>query len=118
MAVTLALLGAAAPVPLLCAAGFLASVGLTCGDIIWFTTFQLHVPDHLMARLSSFDWFGSVALNPVGYALIGPLADSLGVAKTLYLAAALNGAISIVVALTPAVRSLGRAPATATATVG
>lgn len=118
MAVVLALLGAAAPVPLLCAAGFIASIGLTCGDIIWFTTFQLHVPDHLMARLSSFDWFGSVALNPIGYALIGPLADTLGVAKTLYLAAAVNGAISIVIALTPAVRGLPRAPTAAAATVG
>ena len=106
MAVVLALLGAAAPVALLCAAGFVASVGLTCGDILWFTTFQLQVPEHLMARLSSFDWFGSVALNPIGYALVGPLADSLGVAKTLYLAAALNGAISILIAVTPAIRGL------------
>ena len=109
IAVLLALLGAAAPVPLLCAAGLVATWGLTCGDIIWFTTFQLHVPDHLMSRLSSFDWFGSVALNPIGYALVGPLANALGVATTLYVAAALNAAISVVVAATPAIRGLERA---------
>jgi hypothetical protein len=111
IALLLALLGAAAPVPLLCIAGFLASVGLTCGDIIWFTTFQLQVPDHLMSRLSSFDWFGSVALNPLGFALVGPLANVLGVATTLYLAAALNAVISLSVAATPAIRRLERRPA-------
>jgi hypothetical protein len=110
IALLLALLGAAAPVPLLCCAGFLASVGLTCGDIIWFTTFQLQVPDHLMSRLSSFDWFGSIALNPIGYALVGPLANVLGVATTLYLAATLNAVISVAVAATPAIRALQRDP--------
>lgn len=110
IALVLALLGAAAPVAVLCVAGFLSSVGLTSGDIIWFTTFQKQVPDHLMSRLSSFDWFGSVALNPLGYALIGPLANGLGVAATLYLAAALNLAVSMLVALSPAVRGLVAAP--------
>jgi hypothetical protein len=94
----------------LCLAGFLASVGLTCGDIIWFTTFQRHVPDHLMSRLSSFDWFGSVALNPLGYALVGPLANGLGVAKTLYLAGAANALVTVVVASTPQIRNLRAAP--------
>ncbi|MGN6797793.1 MAG: MFS transporter [Gaiellaceae bacterium] len=110
IALVLALLGAAAPVPLLCAAGLVASWGLTCGDIIWFTTFQLQVPDHLMSRLSSFDWFGSVALNPLGYALVGPLANTLGVATTLYCAAGLNALISVAVAVSPAVRGLERRP--------
>jgi Major Facilitator Superfamily len=110
IALMLALLGAAAPVPVLCMAGLLASVGLTCGDIIWFTTFQLEVPDHLMSRLSSFDWFGSVVLNPLGYALVGPLANVLGVATTLYLAAVLNAVVSVTVAATPAIRRLERTP--------
>jgi MFS family permease len=110
IALMLALLGAAAPVPVLCLAGLLASVGLTCGDIIWFTTFQLEVPDHLMSRLSSFDWFGSVVLNPLGYALVGPLANVLGVSTTLYLAAVLNAVVSVGVAATPAIRKLERSP--------
>jgi predicted MFS family arabinose efflux permease len=106
IALVLALLGAAAPVSVLCVAGFVAAVGLTSGDIIWFTTFQRQIPDHLMSRLSSFDWFGSVALNPLGYALIGPLANALGVSTTLYLAAAVNAGITILVALAPSVRGL------------
>jgi MFS family permease len=112
----LALLGASAPVALLCVVGFVASVGLTCGDIIWFTTFQRQVPDHLMSRLSSFDWFGSVALNPIGYALVGPLANHLGVAETLYFAAMANALVTLVVASTPAIRNLRAEPAAVAAT--
>jgi hypothetical protein len=106
----LALLGASAPVALLCLVGFIAAVGLTAGDIIWFTTFQRQVPDHLMSRLSSFDWFGSVALNPIGYALVGPVANRLGVAETLYFAAAANALVTVVVASTPAIRNLRADP--------
>ena len=75
-----------------------------------FSTFQLEIPDHLMSRLSSFDWFGSVVLNPLGYALVGPLANVLGVSTTLYLAAALNAVVSVGVAATPAIRKLERSP--------
>jgi hypothetical protein len=115
MAGVLALLGAAAPVPVLCVAGVIAALGLTLGDIVWFTTFQLKVPDHLMSRLSSFDWFGSVALNPLGYAVIGSVAAAIGVTTTLYVAAALNALASVAVALTPAVRHAVRAPTPALA---
>ena len=110
MAVMLVLLGAAAPVPVLCVVGAVAALGLTLGDIVWFTTFQLKIPDHLMSRLSSFDWFGSVVLNPLGYAVVGPVAAALGVPTTLYVAGALNGLATIAVALTPAIRSGGREP--------
>ena len=59
-----------------------------------------------MSRLSSFDWFGSIALNPIGYLLVGPLSDRIGVPETLYLAAALNAAVTFVVASTPSIRGL------------
>src|SRR3954453_1248999 len=112
----LVLLGAAAPTAILCGVGFVSAIGLTCGDIIWFTTFQRQVPDHLTSRLSSFDWFGSVALNPIGYALIGPLANVLSVATTLYVAGALNATVSVLVALSPSIRGLKVAQAAEPAT--
>jgi hypothetical protein len=106
IAAFLAMLGLAASTVALCAVGFAASAGLTTCDIVWFTTFQRLIPDQLVSRLSSFDWFGSVVLNPLGYALVGPLAGLIGVAHTLFLAAALNGAVTIMVALTPSIRGL------------
>jgi MFS family permease len=106
VAAELALLGAAAPVWVLAAVGALAFAGLTCSDIIWMTTFQQRIPEHLMSRLSSFDWFGSVVFNPIGYAVVGPLAGAIGVATTLYAAACLNALVSVSVALFPAVRGM------------
>lgn len=106
VAAELALLGAAAPVWALSAVGALAFAGLTCSDILWMTTFQQRIPEHLMSRLSSFDWFGSVVFNPIGYAVVGPLAGAIGVATTLYAAACLNALVSLSVALFPAVRGM------------
>jgi hypothetical protein len=115
----LAMLGLATSTVLLCAVGFVASLGLTTCDIVWFTTFQRQIPDHLVSRLSSFDWFGSVALNPLGYALVGPLAALIGVAHTLYLAAALNVAVTVTIALTPSIRGMrDDAPRTAALETG
>ncbi len=102
----LAALGLAPPTPVLCAIGFISALGLTTCDILWLTTFQRHIPTELVSRLSSFDWFGSVVFNPLGYALVGPLANLIGVAQTLFLAAAINAAVSTAVALTPSVRNL------------
>lgn len=104
-ALMLAALGLAAPLWILCAASLLATTCLLCGDIVWQSTFQAHVPEHLISRLSSFDWLGSVALNPIGYALVGPLATRIGVPETLYLAAAVNASVSIALASVPAIRT-------------
>jgi hypothetical protein len=102
----LAILAAGAPVWALCAAGFVTSACLTSGDIVWMTTFQRLVPEHLISRLSSIDWLGSVALNPLGYALVGPVSARLGVAETIFVAAAVNGGVSVTVALVPSIRNL------------
>lgn len=109
-ALMLALLGVPAPIWLLCSASLFATTCLLCGDVVWQSTFQQHVPEHLISRISSFDWLGSVALNPIGYALIGPLASRIGVAETLYLAAGINAAVSLTLASLPVIRAfpLGR----------
>ena len=104
-ALMLALLGVPAPVWLLCAASLVATTCLLCGDIVWQSTFQQHVPEHLISRISSFDWLGSVALNPIGYALVGPLASRIGVPETLYLAAGINAAVSLALASVPVIRA-------------
>jgi MFS family permease len=106
MAGMLALLGGAAPVWVIAAAGLVAAACLTTTDVFLTTTLQQKVPAHAISRISSFDWFGSVALNPVGYALIGPLSGSIGVSTTLYLAAVLNAAVAIGIALVPSVRAV------------
>ena len=53
------------------------------------TTLQLLIPKESLSRVSSFDWFGSVVFNPLGYALIGPISAVLGEEKTVGYAAIL-----------------------------
>ena len=79
----------------------------------WGTTLQRNVPSHALSRISSFDWLGSIALNPIGYALIGPLSSVIGVPPTLVGSAALNISICIGVVLLPSVRAIGSHPVTA-----
>ena len=100
----------AVPLPLAAIAAicFAVGVGFALGNMLWITALQRNVPEHLLSRISSFDWLGSVALNPIGYAVIGPIAAVLGTGETLLVAAALNITVVIgSVLLVPSLRSIG-----------
>jgi hypothetical protein len=62
------------------------------GTIAWATAKQRLVPAHLLGRVSSVDWFVSIALVPMSYALAAPVADLIGVRETL-IGAGLIGAV-------------------------
>ncbi|MFE8885589.1 MFS transporter [Pseudarthrobacter enclensis] len=47
------------------------------GMVIWGTLLQRRVPPHLLGRISSLDFFVSLALMPVSMALAGPVAEVL-----------------------------------------
>lgn len=99
----------AVPLPLYVIAGisFTGGIGFAVGGTLWFTALQRNVPDHALSRISSFDWFGSVALNPIGYALIGPIAGAIGTGQALLASASLNLAVCLSVLLVPSVRAIG-----------
>jgi MFS family permease len=99
----------AVPLPVLAIAvvSFAGGVGFAVGDTLWITALQRNVPAHALSRISSFDWLGSVALNPIGYALIGPIAATIGTSQALVIAAVLNITVCIGVILVPSVRSIG-----------
>jgi MFS family permease len=102
----------AVPLPLIAitVVSFAVGIGFALGDTLWTTALQRNVPDHALSRISSFDWLGSVALNPIGYALIGPLAAAIGTPETLVIAAVLNVTVCVSVVLVPSVRSIGMNP--------
>ena len=75
-------------------------------DTIWHTTLQQQVPEKALGRISSYDWFGSIALNPVGYAIVGPLAAATGERTVLLGAAALQVITVLSVLLVPSVRGV------------
>jgi hypothetical protein len=61
-----------------------------------------------LSRVSSYDALGSFVFIPVGLAASGPVADAIGVKETLWGAAAIVFAASLVVLTIPDVRGLTR----------
>ena len=95
------LLALAVPLPLaaIAAVGFFVGMGFALGENLYVTAFQRNLPEHALSRISSYDWFGSVALNPIGYALIGPVAAAIGITETLVIAGVLNVLVCVSVVL-------------------
>ena len=77
----------------------------TMFNTFWFTAVQSDVPAAELARVMSWDYFGSVAILPLGQALSGPVAAALGSSTTLYFAAALSALLFGVGLAVPAVRN-------------
>lgn len=73
--VTLAVLP---PVPVLLAVIFVTGMGESTFEVLWTTAVQRDVPDHLLSRVISVDFLGSLALLPIGLALVGPAVDVFG----------------------------------------
>ncbi|MET0812556.1 MAG: MFS transporter [Microbacterium sp.] len=58
---------------LLLASMFVVGFGFSYGNVIWGTLLQRRVPRHMLGRISSLDFFVSLALMPLSMALAGPL---------------------------------------------
>jgi len=76
---------------LLLAAAFLAGLGIEQFAVAWETSMQEHVPADKLARVYSYDMVGSFVAIPIGQVAAGPIAQAVGVEKTLVGAAALIG---------------------------
>ena len=74
-------------------AALASGIGSMVFNTLWETTLQQHIPETARSRVSSYDWFGSLALQSLGFALIGPFAAAVGTSAALYLC----GAVDIVV---------------------
>lgn len=101
----LVLLGTGSLLPLIVVFGLLAGMSATLFNVFWFTALQQDVPAEEISRVSSWDYLGTYALQPIGLAVVGPLAAALGTSTTLYGAAALASAITCLVVAMPAVRN-------------
>ena len=114
----LLLLGLAVPLPVIVLAVISAAVGFgfAAGNTFWQTALQQNVPEHALSRISSFDWLGSIALNPLGYALIGPLATTIGTTQALITCGVINLMAAVGVVFVPSVRRIRTTSAGASAT--
>jgi DHA3 family tetracycline resistance protein-like MFS transporter len=80
----------------------------TAGTIVWATTKHRLVPAGLLGRVSSFDWFISIGLLPLSFALTGPVAGLIGARATLVGAGVLGGLVTIAALFLPGMRSIER----------
>ena len=88
-AAPVAMLAAGAPASLVAVGAFLAGIGMMLGETVWISTLQRHIPADSLSRVSSYDWFGSLAFRPLGLVIWGPIAVAIGIEPALWLAAVL-----------------------------
>ncbi len=75
------------PLPAMSVAGFVSGLGFGVFGPLWDTTMQRQLPPEVLSRASAYDWFGSMVLLPIGFAIEGAVASLLGVDGTLWLGA-------------------------------
>ena len=76
---------------------FAMGFGFSYGNVIWGTLLQRRVPTHMLGRVSSLDFFVSLALMPVSMALAGPLARVVPIPVIFIVAGIVPFVLSIVV---------------------
>lgn len=81
------------------AAYILVGIGIEFFNVPWFTAIQREVPGHMVARVSSVDFFFSYGLAPLGLALIAPAVQSFGTTPVLLTCSAACAIASFLAAL-------------------
>ena len=104
-------LGLKLPLAVVVVAQFLSGVGMTVMGALWWTAMQEHIPPQAISRVSSYDWAGTLAVMPIGYALVGPVANSFGAGATLVWCFVAALVVTLTALLVPAIRNLEARPA-------
>ncbi|TCK20353.1 MFS transporter [Pseudonocardia endophytica] len=95
-ALPLAALGVADVLAVMAAAAFVVGLTNAGAGVVWGTLLQRRVPEHLLGRVSSLDFFVSLALMPVSMALAGPAGVAIGIPATFLVAAVVPAVLAIV----------------------
>ena len=117
-ALPLAFLAAAPPVALLACGALLSGAGMMLGISVWESTLQRHIPGESLSRISSYDWFGSLAFAPLGLVIWAPVGAAIGISLSLWLAFALSVATTLALLTVPDIRHLRATPAPRTSPAG
>jgi hypothetical protein len=87
-------------------ANFIGAGAFTAGLIVWSTLMHKLVPTELLGRVSSFDWFVSVSLIPVSFAITGPIAAAIGPEATLIAAGVVGAPLTLAFLFLPGMRDV------------
>jgi MFS family permease len=91
-------LGLSAPLPLVALGAAVTGLAMGAQSVIFQTAMQASVPPVVLARVTAIDLVGSEGGQPVGYALAGPLAATVGTHP--FLAASAAGMLTAAAAFT------------------
>jgi MFS family permease len=97
--------------PFLILGAFLAGSAGAFVGIWWETSLAHHIPPASLSRVTAWDFIGSMALMPLGYAVVGPLADALGVRWVLGVGSVLGALFALAALIPKSVRTLPATPA-------
>lgn len=106
LALPVALLALPAYVFVIALGALCAGVAVGLAEVLWETVAVQQVPQESLSRVMAYDWFGSLAIEPLGLALIGPLAAGVGTSTMLWVAAGVILLCQALVLLVPSVRRL------------
>jgi MFS family permease len=84
--VPLAIIGLTSQLWLMVVVLFVVGFAFSAGGVIWGTLLQRRVPPAMLGRVSSLDFFVSLALMPVSMALAGPVGEAIGLAPAFLVA--------------------------------
>lgn len=105
-----ALLAIPAATLVLALGALIAGAAISLAEILYETVAAQYIPQQALSRVSAYDWFGSLALEPLGLALVGPLAMGIGISPTLWAGAAVMVICQVAVLFVPSVRALEARP--------
>ncbi len=75
---------------------FVVGVAWAAAQVIWGTLLQRRVPPAMLGRVSSLDFFVSLALMPVSMALAGPVGERIGLAPAFLVAGAVPTLLAVI----------------------
>jgi MFS transporter, DHA3 family, tetracycline resistance protein len=96
--IPLVIVGVTSSFPLMAVATFIIGVTDGAGMVIWGTLLQRRVPTKMLGRVSSLDFFVSLAFMPVSFAIVGPLSKVVSM-QTIFLVAGITPILFAAVAM-------------------
>jgi DHA3 family tetracycline resistance protein-like MFS transporter len=99
--IPLVVVGYTSSFPLMAAATFVIGVTDGAGMVIWGTLLQRRVPTEMLGRVSSLDFFVSLAFMPLSFAIVGPLSKIVSM-EVIFLVAGIAPVVIAAVAFTAA----------------
>jgi len=89
----------------------LAGICVTGFFSLWETSLQEHIPNAALSRVSSYDYFCSVGLLPLGNLVAGAVSAAVGLRPALLTMSALSVLVTLGILAVPEVRHLPRGDA-------